>query len=81
MNRSFSQFFLLYEEDESINTPLPELDLEASYEQAVGSLKSATTSLERLASIHGALIEGYSTKLKDKENKKLVISQHFSILF
>ena len=60
---------MLYEEDLD-TSPLPDIDFEKNYDQAVGCLSSATSSIERLATIHNTLMESYSTKLKDKENKK-----------
>ncbi|KAL5271637.1 hypothetical protein ACHWQZ_G002046 [Mnemiopsis leidyi] len=68
---SLYNFFLIYEEDENLaSSPTPTFDIESSYDTAVGALQIANTSLERLASIHEALIDGYATKLKDKENKR-----------
>ena len=39
-----------------------------------GALQEASVSLGKLANIHGALMDGYSTKLKDKENKRWGVS-------
>ncbi|XP_063688685.1 girdin-like isoform X6 [Bolinopsis microptera] len=68
---SLYNFFLIYEEDENLSSsPTPKFDLDSSFECAVGALQEANVSLAKLANIHGALMDGYSTKLKDKENKR-----------